>query len=478
MNSQAFSTAKAAYQRGDWAGAVSALTAAKAAGEVSGEVDHLRGNALMKLGMYTEAAEAYAQALADSAYAEHHAGALSCNRGRALVAAGRPDLAVSCFEAAVADSSYPTPYKAYLALGNLYARQGMTREAGTAWRNAAIDEANPDPAAALVKLGGCFMTLGRPVDAVEAYRTALDFSADGGQGPIYAELGQAYMASNRIGEAADAFAQATADGTYQLTPDQAAQLSAAQKALAAVSGGSSDTNQMLSQAGYGPSGTGDLDPLDPMGKSGEFIPNPEDTGFFSVTEEDLMKADKHERKMRRKHKRTGLKVFLVILVLVAALAGGGAYAYFKGYGWPTQEAVVTDMFSAASRGEDISQYLSGGVTDDTKARISAIIQTGSSAKVAGVERTATSATVTATASLPAGGEQSYSVSLVRDGIGWKVSGVELKFASQTSASQTTTGTLATTGATSAPAATSDAAASSPAATTVTAAANAATLSAS
>ena len=59
MNTQAFDMGKAAYQRGDWAGAVSALNGAKAAGESCGEADHLRGNALMKLGMFSEAAAAY-----------------------------------------------------------------------------------------------------------------------------------------------------------------------------------------------------------------------------------------------------------------------------------------------------------------------------------------------------------------------------------------------------------------------------------
>ena len=452
MNTQAFSSAKSAYQQGDWAGAVASLAAAKAPGELWGEADHLRGNALMKLGMFVEAAEAYAQALADPSYEQGHVGALSCNRGRALVAAGLLDAAVPCFEAAVADASYPTPYKAYLALGNLYSRKGMAREAGCAWRNAAIDEANPDPSGALVKLGGCFMTLGRPVDAVEAYRTALDFSSDASQGPIYAELGQAYMAANRVAEAADAFTQATSDGSYQLTPEQSVSYTAAQKALAAMQGGGpSETDQMLSQAGYGSASQqapqqGGFDPLDPMGKSGEFIPSPEDTGFFSVTEEDLMRADKHERKVRRKHSRIGLKIFAVLVVLIIIVGGVGGFAYYKGYGWPMQEQVVSEMFSAAASGADISGYLAEGVSTESKTQIQAILPTGGTAEVTGVDRSMSSSQVLVSATLTAGGAQSYTVSLVRDGISWKVASVELQFASQTSGTTTTTGTLTGTGA--------------------------------
>ncbi|WP_293820033.1 tetratricopeptide repeat protein [uncultured Parolsenella sp.] len=456
MNTQAFSTARAAYQRGDWAGAVSALNQAKAPGELWGEVDHLRGNALMKLGLYADAAEAYGLALSDAGYAQTHLGALNCNRGRALVAAGSLDAAVGCFEAAVADATYPTPYKAYLALGNLYSRRGMAREAGVAWRNAAIDEANPDPSSALVKLGGCFMQLGRPVDAVEAYRTALDFSTDGSQDPIYGELGQAYMASNRVSEAVDAFTKATADGTYTLTPEQSASLVAAQKAMAALSaGGPSETDQLLAGAGYGdgaaqqpqapaaPESSSALDPLDPMGKTGDFMPSPEDTGFFSVTEEDLMKADKHDRKMRRKHSGKGKKFLVFILLLLVIVAGVGGFAYYKGYGWPTQEAVVSDMFSAGAAGNDVSSFIASGVDDDTKSQIQAIMPKGASVTVSGVDRTTASSEALVSATLASGGTQDYKVALVRDGVGWKVTSVELSFASQGGSGSSTTTTTGT-----------------------------------
>lgn len=438
MDINAFNAAKQAYQAGDWASAASQLASVKQPGEVSGEVDHLRGNALMKLGDYVGAAQAYGQALQDASYG--HAGALNCNRGRALVASGNTNEAAQCFQAAVADPTYATPYKAYLALGNLYSRSGMAREAGVAWRNAAVDEANPDPSAALSKLGGCFMQLGRPVDAIEAYRTALDFSSDSGQGAIYGDLGLAYMASNRIAEAADAFGRAASDPAYQLTAEQQASYTAAQKAMFKVSGATpSDTDQMLNAAGYGngqagalATGTGSYDPLDPMGKSGEFIPSPEDTGFFSVTEEDLMQQDREERKARRKHNHRGLKVFLVILLLLAIIGGACAFAYTQGYGWPTQEAIVSDLFTTASNDGDISSFFDDSVSDETKTQAKAILPINSSAQINGVDRTMNTTDVLVTASLTNGGSQDYVVSLSRSGISWKVTNVELSFASTVS----------------------------------------------
>lgn len=439
MDTQAFNAAKTSYQNGDMANAVAYLAQVKQPGEVCGEADHLRGNALMKLGKYEEAAQAYGEALTDASYG--HAGALNCNRGRAFVAAGDSDQALACFQAAVSDPTYATPYKAYLALGNLYSRAGMAREAGNAWREAAIDESNPDPSSALSKLGGCFMTLGRPVDAIEAYRTALDFSNSSNQASVYGDLGLAYMASNRVAEAADAFGRAAADPNYALTAEQQASYTAAQRALYASAGSKpSDTDQMLANAGYNNAGlaaSGSFDPLDPLGKSGEFMPSPEDTGFFSVTEEDLMQADKANRKARRKHNHRGLKVFLFILILLLILAGCGGFAYYKGYGWPTQESVATSMFNAASEGSDISEYLDSSVSDDAKTQINAILPVVSSVEVAGTDRDMTDSKVLVTAALANGGSQQYEVSLVRDGISWKVVNVELSFNSSATTSSST-----------------------------------------
>ena len=58
--------------------------------------------------------------------------------------------AVKHFEIAVSDRNYPTPYKAYMGMGNVLLKQGKSAEAGVAFREAALDEANPDPTKALL----------------------------------------------------------------------------------------------------------------------------------------------------------------------------------------------------------------------------------------------------------------------------------------------------------------------------------------
>jgi cytochrome c-type biogenesis protein CcmH/NrfG len=443
VNQQMFEAGVAAYQRGDWSIAALQLSQAKSAGELSGRADHLRGNALMKLHRFEDAAAAYAEALRDESYGKR--GALNTNRGRALIAAGHVDEAINALTAATQDSSYKNAYKAYLALGGAYLELKDARSAGIAYRYAAIDENNPDPCEALRKLGDCFMELGRPTDAVESYRTALDFSSLGqNQNAIYCELALAYVATNRMNEAVDAFTHATADGTYILAPEAQASFDAAKNAVAAVNARRpSDTDNFLAEAGYGPAS---IDPLDPTGETtGNLMPSPEDTGFFSVTEEQLMADDKKRRKSERKKRHRGRKVLLVLLLLIIILGGVCGLAYYQGFGWPTQEAVVESLFEAKTNNEDVSAYLASSVSDTDASQIEAIIPSGAEITIQGVDRSRQSSTVLISARLAQGGDQAYTIELTRDGVSWKVTSVEPSFVSQqgTSTSGTTSGTVST-----------------------------------
>ena len=427
MNTQAFEAGKKAYQQGDWFTAATYLSDAKGAGEVAGSIDHMIGNAYMKLGQFDSAAAAYGSALQDASYGK--VGALSCNMGRALLAANRPKDAIAALMRATQDPEYATPYKAYLALGNAYERIDDTRNAGIAYRNAAIDETNPSPSGALSSLGSCFMKLGRPIDAVEALRTALDFSNAADQNAIYSDLGLAYVAANRMPEAVDAFEKATADGTLTLSDNAQAAFDAARKAVSVRSAkrAASDTDDFLASMGYGTAG---VDPLDPMGQSGELMPSPEDTGFFSVTEADLVAIDKANRKMRRKHRHTGLKVFFTLLILTLLIAGAGGYAYYRGYGWPTQQATVESLFAARTDGTDAADIFADGVSAEARENFLSQLPAGATVQVTGCDQEMTKSTVFATAQMREGGEQNYTISLVRDGLGWKIVDVTPVYLSQ------------------------------------------------
>ena len=140
MNAQLMDQARAAYRAGDFSSAAQLFASAKTADEICGEADHLRGNSLMRLGLFQDAADAYSAALRDASYGK--SGALLTNQGKALAAAGDFAGAANSFGLAVQDSSYATPYKAYMGLGNALLKSGNPTDAGVAFRSAAIDGAN------------------------------------------------------------------------------------------------------------------------------------------------------------------------------------------------------------------------------------------------------------------------------------------------------------------------------------------------
>lgn len=421
MNIQALEQARNAYRTGDFASAAQLFAAAKDPSELAGEADHLRGNSLMRLGRYAEAVEAYGAALQDGAYGKR--GALLTNQGKALVASGDIRSAVSAFSAATQDASYATPYKAYLGLGDALKKLGNLTEAGVAYRQAAIDGANPAPAGALANLGDCFVALQRPEDAIESYRTALDFA-----GPrddtraISAGLGQAYVAANRFSDAVDAFGTATVDGIYQLTPEQADAYERARDTLSASSAMVATTNAYST----------DIDPLDPLGQSGSFMPDPSDTGFFTLSEQEMVQQDRVETKVRRKRRHTGLKVFIALLVVLLIAGGGAAFAYTRGFGFPSQQDVLTGLFQAATDGSDASEFLASGLDESQKSIITASIPLDATPTIEGMDAGMSEATATVKVALKNGGDMTYEVGFVREGLGWAVSSVSTDFNTETS----------------------------------------------
>lgn len=421
MNAQLLDSARAAYRAGDFSTAAQMFAAAKTPGEICGEADHLRGNSLMRLGLFADAASAYAEALADDAYGKR--GALLTNQGKALAASGDLSGAAACFNAAVQDSSYPTPYKAYLGLGNALLKSGNPTDAGVAFRAAAIDGANPAPASALASLGDCFLQIGRPDDAVESYRTALDFvGAHDDPRALNAGLGVALVGAGRHSDAVDAFNAATSDGIFQLDGEQQQAFLLAQDTLSA------QRSMAPAAAASAPYPAG-VDPLDPLGQSGNFIPDPSDTGFFTLSESEMIQQDKKEMKVRRRHRHLGLKIVLVVLVILLLAAGGLGFAYTRGFGYPSQQDVLTGLFDAVSNGTDADQYLASGLSDDSKAIIASSIPDGATPTIEGMDQSMTESTATVSVELSKGGTATYEVGFVREGIGWAVSSVTMDFGS-------------------------------------------------
>lgn len=450
MNNELFQQARAANVAKDYRKALELFTqcmqdptAPLAPGE-TGLLYHQIGNCLIRLKDPNEAIHAYTQATADSAYA--NMGAVNYNLGMAYAALHDYEDAVKHYEAAVADEGYETPYKAYSGLGSALLKLGKSAEAGVAFREAALDEANPDPTKALLNLGICFMALGRPADAVASYESALQFDMKPDtRNKLNANLGQAYVASGQMQKAVSAFERAIADKTYFLSDSASVDY---QRAVAAVAQGTSEMTQVIAPvadmsgldvtadgSAIYPEESGDVyGAQDPYyyadayaGDQQQMYPGEADDRFFTASDEELEQWSRGMVKMERKRRGVGLKIFIVIIVLLLAAVGAGAFLYTQGYGFPTQEAVVQQLFNDPSNAQSV---MVSGVDEGTVASITDILVQDSDPTIDGVDKSMSSSTVYVTADTGQGGTVSYRVTLSRDLIGWKVSDVSLYFPSQ------------------------------------------------
>ena len=417
MDITTFNRAKQAYDAKDWESAV-ILFSQCGTGPGTGEACHLCGNALMRIGRVQEATQAYRAALADPSYGNQ--GAVYTNLGKAQMALGDLRGTIDSLRHALTDQNYRGAYKAHMALGEAYSKLGDSRNAGTAYRQAALDPNNPEPAKALINLGVSFMQMRRPADAAEAYRTAVDFASNPQERSlIFANLGQAYVATNRMVEAVSAFQNATSTG-YQLSAAAQVDFSRATQAVQAMG-----TNT----GGYS---AGMVDPTyDPAGMSGDLLPSAEDSGFFNISEADIV-ADQRRREAYDQVKpHRGLKRALVVILIVAVVLGACAGAYAAGLGIPSREGVISDVFATAADGDSASGLWASSVDDAARNQVMSSIEGNGTAEVIGMDATMSDCVAIVQTALPQGGKITYRVSLVRQGIGWKVSNVERVILSET-----------------------------------------------
>ena len=442
MNETTFTRATGLYQAGDYRGALRKYTeclkdstAPLKAGEF-GSVYHHIGNCLMKMKNPEEAIRAYTQAEEDVAYAGD--ASLHLNIGKAYNALKEYDKAIDEFNKAIEAPEYASRYKALMSLGNIQMKMGDSAEAGRNFREAALDPNNPDPARALLNLGVCFMSLGRAQDALASYESAKDFDmSTNTRNRLISSMGQAYAANDEPEKAVECFKQVTSDGTYQLSDSAAVDysrcISEMNKKAAQIEAGDMsglDVSNAEDIAGaqdpyYYDDGTQALDKVQGYVDAYEG----DDDKFFTATEEEIKQIYKAQAKKDRKRRGFGLKLFLVIIIIIVLLLGGGAAAYFMGYGFPTQEAVATELFKNPSK---TSASFASSVSDTSKEQLANFVVQDSNVEVTGVERGMNESNVYATAKTSEGGEIKYLLTMSREFVGWKVSNVELYFASQNS----------------------------------------------
>lgn len=441
MNNDLFQQARSAYVSRDYATALNLFTeclrdenSELLPGEM-GLLYHQIGNCLVKLNDPNEAIHAYSRATDDAAY--DATGAVNYNLGMVYASSHDYEDAAEYFQAAIDDPNYPTPYKAYMGKGNSMLKLGKSAEAGAAFRAAALDQVNPDPVKALLNLGVCFMALDRPMDAIASYESALQFDMSAKtRNKIFANMGQAYVAAGKMNKAVRAFESALADGTY--TFNDAANVDY-QRAVAAVAARVEDKEDEEAPV----ADTTDLSGLDIMSDGDvaqDTTPDPafsnaqttvmqtvdasQSTFFEPVNNagnfEDWSKAPKKKKKNR------GLKVIITLVLLLLVLVGGALFCYTQGYGYPMKEQVVGELFADPQNAD----VYAANMDDAKKQRLQDMLVSDVDPELLGEANEMSTAHVYVQAQSPEGGEIPYDITLVRDGIGWKVDNVTLYFASQ------------------------------------------------
>jgi Tfp pilus assembly protein PilF len=476
-----FREAQEAYEAGEFRVAAKGFLASASRGpEGNGAAYHMAGNSLMRLRRHQDAVTVYGHALRDPLYDRR--GSVWANLGAAYVELGDYAQAFKSYESAIEEADFTTPYKAYQGMANALLERGRVEDAGIAYRKAALDPGNPDPGKALVNLGLCFMALGRPEDAVEAYRAALGFDQYMGRGKALANIGQAHVALGQYEEAVKAFEKSTQLHSYKLSPSASAAYATALEQLkgrAENRDDSFDTSVEIDELLPGQSTTigqppevattlsettigwdsGPLAATEPAVISADIAPAslaeevqhqmteplaplapPDPTGsgpavefgddqsvadFFSVTEEELKargrEASRAERHAKGPHAMWRSLAFILIAIVVAF--GVLVAAYQAGYGWPTQQQTVVGMMGAYQAGSSVDGYWVAAPTRDISKEMAKIPPVKSYA-IDSVALGATTSVAAITVTPKAGAALHYTITLSREGVGWKVIGID------------------------------------------------------
>jgi tetratricopeptide (TPR) repeat protein len=427
-----FQEAQAAYDAGDFRSAAKQFLASAGRGaEGNGAAYHMAGNSLCRLRRFQDAVTVYGHALRDPLYDRR--GAVQANLGSAYMSLGEYAQAANAYEAALAEPDYTTYYKGLQGLAGALLERGKVEEAAVNYRKAALDANNPDPGRALVNLGLCFMSLGRPADAVEAYKAALGFEEYKGRGKALSNLGQAYTVLGEYADAVKAFEKATQLHGYKLSVTATAAYETARANLEddreTVDGW--ETGQMAPVIPAEPA-TADADDdgfaepdAEAAAQSLGFGDEAAVSDFFSLTEDQMLVRDREARRAARSTDSPGAGIRALIFVAVAALLLGAVIggSYALGFGWPTQKAMVSGMLTAHGSGGATEKYWVAAGSADV-AREMAKVPPLQTFTIDAVQRSAQSAVVLVTVTPKSGAPLHYRVTLAREGVGWKVTGIE------------------------------------------------------
>lgn len=148
--------------------------------------------------------------------------------------------------------------------------------------------------------------------------------------------------------------------------------------------------------------------------------------FFNMTDDEMRERDREARRTERrlrKGDRNPWATIAMILVAAALLGGGVAALFMAGIGYPTQRMTVSGMLEAHASGEPVAVHWVAVPTSDVD-REMAKLPPMTDFVIESVERSPRTSHVAVTITPESGAPLSYEITLAREGVGWKVAGVE------------------------------------------------------
>lgn len=458
MNKSLFHQAQSAYNGKDYATALDLYNRVAMdqgfpleSGEY-GQVYHQIGNCLVKLGNYTDAISAYVNATSDGSYIAK--GTVFYNLGMAYALMNDFGNAINNFQVAINTQNYRSKYKAYTAMGNALMKSGKSADAAAAFRSAAMDARNPDPTRALLNLGVCFMALNRSADAISVYESAFQFSmSDDLRNRLNANLGQAYVASGQMQKAVTAFENALRDKSYVLSDSASVDY---QRAIAAVSKGAENVDvksagpKAAAAAGMAggvigaaagaaaapgvanaaPVGAGTAPvPADPyapqttpqnpnFGNPAQPIAQAGVSPMGQAQEDEFDKWTKSTQNAaynKAKKRRPVRTFFIVLLFILAGAIIAGSVAFCFGFGFPSQEMTVKELFANPIANKDT--VFEKDMNELNKNSYISMITPDANPAILGVKRAVNDSTVYVEGKTQSGGLIEYKVRMSRDLLG-------------------------------------------------------------
>jgi len=426
-----FEAASRAYDAGDWRSAAQGFLASIVADDPGNAKAYCRaGNALMKMRRWTDAVVVYRHAVQDPEFASQ--GNVWGNLGSALFESGEYDEAVKAFDIALTDPSYDRRYRASRDEPAPSCAWGARMRPRRLIAKPRPTRRTPTQGARSNNLGLTYLNLQRPEEAVQAFRAALEVPGYDGRGNALANLGVAYMRLGFVDRAAEVFAEAEAAG-FVLPPALLAvrrraddlppsgETFVGEAAPVEISTTTDDVTSTLTARGAAMT-TGGAAIVDDLQDAQN------DTGFFEIDEAQMKELDRERRKEERAEPGSRRKVLSWIaaaVLVVALIAGAFAAALLTGFGWPTQTDTTNGVLNAYKAGQPVDQYWVAVPQTDIDKAMAKIPPTFSSAKVTLVKNTSPfAARASVTVAIPNGSPLDYVIVLQREGVGWRVQGIE------------------------------------------------------